>query len=92
MQDRRGADIEKTRGLVEDRLGVEHDRLLGESRQAAERERIGEKVKESSDSLVRKAAELRLRLERRLAQLDVQSRLAPKPPQVVVAALLVPAE
>ena len=92
VQDRRTADIAKTRRLVEDRLCVERDRLLDESRQAAERERIGEKVKESSDSLARKAADLRLRLARRLDQLDLQSRLAAKPPQVVVAALLLPIE
>ena len=75
---------------MEKRLRIEHDRLMSERRQAAERERVGEKVKESSDSLARKAADLRLRLERRLNQLDLQSRLAAKPPQVVVAALLVP--
>jgi superfamily II DNA or RNA helicase len=92
VQDRRTADIAKTRRLVEERLCVERDRLLGESRQAAERERTGEKVKESSESLARKAADLRLRLERRLEQLDLQSRLAAKPPQVVVAALLLPVE
>jgi superfamily II DNA or RNA helicase len=66
VQHRRTADIAKTCRLVEERLHTERDRLRGESRQAAERERRGEKVKESSESLARKAAELGLRLERRL--------------------------
>ena len=92
VQDRRSADITKTRLLVEERLCVERDRLLDESRQAAKRERVGEKVKESSDSLARKAADLQMRLERRLHQLDLQSQLAARPPQVVVAALLLPVE
>jgi hypothetical protein len=92
VQDRRSADIAKTRRLVEERLCVERDRLLDESHQAAVRERAGEKVKESSDSLARKAADLRLRLERRPNQLDLQRQLAAKPPQVVAAALLLPIE
>lgn len=91
VQERRTAETAKTRRLVEERLRVEHDRLLAESRQAAERERHGEKVKESSDSLARKADDLLLRRERRLTQLDLQSQLTPKSPQVVVAALLLPA-
>lgn len=91
VRERRVAETEKTRRLVEERLRVEHDRLSETSRQAAERERVGEKVKESSDSLARKAAEPRLRRHQCLGQLKLQSRLVPRPPEVLVAALLPPA-
>jgi len=87
---RRAAQLAKTRELVTRRLERERDRLTLEAVVAGQKERAGEKVPESSDSLNRKAAELDGRLRTRLAQLDQQERMSTKPPRVTAAALVLP--
>ena len=54
------------------------------------KERAGEKPKESSESLNRKAVELDARLRKRLALLDHQQLMSTKPPRIVTAALVLP--
>lgn len=91
IQPRRSADLDKQRGLVEVRLKYEIERLLAEAVAAAERETLGEKPKESSESLSRKATDLHTRLDRRLELIDQQSKMSTKSPLIVTAALVLPA-
>ncbi len=91
IQPRRSAELDKQRGLVEARLKYEIERLLAEAVAAAEREKLGEKPKESSESLSRKATDLHARLDRRLELIDQQSKMSTKSPLIVTAALVLPA-
>jgi len=89
-QPRRAAELDKTRSLVTKRLEAERDRLTLDAAVAAERERAGEKAKESSESLNRKAVDLDIRLRRRLERLDQQALMSTKPPLILTAALVLP--
>ena len=91
VQPRRTAELEKQRVLVEARLKDERERLIMDAMAAADKERIGEKTKESSGSLANKAADLQVRLDRRLELIDQQAMMSTKPPLVVAAALVLPA-
>ncbi|MFF0064721.1 DEAD/DEAH box helicase [Streptomyces sp. NPDC005279] len=88
VQPRRLAELVKTRELVTKRLTSESERLLLDAATASEKERRGEKPKESSESLHRKAAELDVRLRKRLAVLDQQQLMSTKPPQILTTALV----
>ena len=90
IQPRRAAELTKTRTLVQQRLAHESERLLLDAAVAAEKEQRGEKVRQSSDSLHRKAVELDQRLRARLDLLDRQTQLVSKPPRIVTAALVLP--
>jgi hypothetical protein len=90
VQPRRLAELSKARDLVIKRLEGERDRLILDAAVAAEKERAGEKPKESSESLNRKAVELDARLRKRLALLDQQQLMSTKPPRIVTAALVIP--
>lgn len=90
VQPRRAAELAKTRQLVTKRLEGERDRLLFDSAIAAEKEHAGDKPKESSESLNRKAIDLDARLRRRLELLDQQELMSPKPPRILTAALVLP--
>jgi hypothetical protein len=70
IQPRRSAELAKARSLVVKRLEGERDRLLLDAAIAAEKERAGEKPKESAESLNRKAVELDVRLRQLLELLD----------------------
>ncbi|MER7457497.1 helicase-related protein [Micromonospora sp. NPDC126480] len=87
---RRLAEIERTRTRVDQRLAHESNRLIGEAIAAQEKEQAGIKPKESSDSLLRKAQDLQVRRDSRLALLDRQAQLATKPPRIMTAALVLP--
>ncbi|GAA0739586.1 DUF3883 domain-containing protein [Dactylosporangium roseum] len=87
---RRLAEIERTRIRVDQRLAHESNRLVGEAMAARERERSGVKPKESSESLLRKAQDLTVRRQTRLALLGQQARLATRPPRITTAALVLP--
>jgi len=90
VKPRRAAELAKTRQLVTKRLEGERDRLLYDSAIAAEKEHAGEKPKESSESLNRKAIDLDVRLRKRLELLDQQELMSPKPPRILTAALVLP--
>lgn len=90
VQPRRLAELTKARELVSKRLTSETERLLLDAAVASEKEQKGEKSKESSDSLNRKAVELDSRLRKRLALLDQQQLMSTKPPHIVTAALVLP--
>ncbi|MEH0652210.1 helicase-related protein [Streptomyces scabiei] len=91
VQPRRLAELVRTRELVTTRLTEESERLLLDAAAASEKERRGEKPKESSASLHRKADELDVRLRTRLALLDRQQLMSTKPPQILTAALVLSA-
>jgi len=57
---------------------------------AAEKEQVGEKPKESAESLNRKAVDLDARLYKRLETLDQQALMSTKPPRILTAALVLP--
>ncbi|OUS94589.1 hypothetical protein CA951_16840 [Rhodococcus sp. NCIMB 12038] len=90
VQPKRKAELDKTRDLVAKRLQSESERLLLDAAVAAEKERVGDKPKESSDSLNGKAVELDHRLRRRLELLDQQALMSTKPPLILTAALVLP--
>ncbi|WP_405180615.1 helicase-related protein [Nocardia sp. NBC_01377] len=92
VQPRRLEELTKARDLVTKRLSAESERLLLDAAVASEKERKGDKPKESSDSLNRKAVELDSRLRKRLALLDQQQLMSTKPPRIVTAALVLPIE
>jgi superfamily II DNA or RNA helicase len=90
VQPRRATELAKTRELVVKRLEGERDRLLLDAAVAAEKERAGEKPKESAESLNRKATELDMRLRKRLELIDQQALMSTKPPRIITAALVLP--
>jgi superfamily II DNA or RNA helicase len=90
VQPRRLAELTKARELVTKRLSTESERLLLDAAIASEKEQKGEKPKESSDNLNRKAVELDSRLRKRLALLEQQQLMSTKPPHIVTAALVLP--
>jgi superfamily II DNA or RNA helicase len=90
VRPRRASELAKTRELVVKRLEGERERLVLDARVASEKERAGERPKESADSLNRKAVELDHRLRRRLELLDQQALMSTKPPLFLAAALVLP--
>ena len=90
VQPRRAAELARARTLVTTRLKGERDRLLFDAAIAAEKEQQGDKTRESSDSLNRKAVELDVRLRARLELLDQQALMSTKPPRILTAALVLP--
>ena len=90
VQPRRLAELSKARELITKRLEGERDRLLLDAAVASEKERAGDKPKETSESLNRKSVELDVRLRKRLELLDQQQLMSTKPPRIVTAALVLP--
>lgn len=90
VQAQRLADIERTRSLVSQRLNEEIGRLYLEAAVAKEKEDRGDKHRETSENLERKAADLEARLQRRIMQLDQQVSMSPRPPRLLTAALVLP--
>ncbi|MCY9784192.1 DUF3883 domain-containing protein [Nocardiopsis sp. EMB25] len=91
VRPRREAELTRTRHLVGERLRSESERLLASAALARGKELNGERPKESSESLTRKAAELDVRLQRRLEEIDRQTLMSAKPPRLVTTALVLPA-
>jgi SNF2 family DNA or RNA helicase len=90
VQPRRSAELAKTRDLVTKRLEGERDRLFLDAAVAAEKEQAGEKPKQSSETLNRKAVDLDVRLCQRLELLDQQALMSTRPPRIVTAAVVLP--
>jgi len=90
VQPRRAAELRRVRDQVTLRLEHEINRLISESIVASEKEKRGDKVRESHASLMQKAAEIEGRLQARLALLERQERMSAKAPRVVTAALVLP--
>lgn len=90
VRPRRHAELSRTRRLVTERLSAESERLVLDAAVAAEVEHRGERSKESSDNLNRRAADLGIRLRHRLELLDRQLLMSGRPPDIVTAALVLP--
>ena len=90
VQPRRREELEKVRRQVNERLTSERDRLYFEAAVAGDQERAGQKAKESSESLNRKAQDLETRLTIRLRSLAQQEQLATRPPRILAAAVVLP--
>jgi len=82
--------LKRVREQVTARLDHESNRLISEAIVASDKERRGEKVRESHASLMGKAGDIESRRERRLSLLDRQDRMAARTPRVVTAALVLP--
>ncbi len=87
---RRSTELAKHRRHVEERLSSERERLYGAALEASDKERNGERPKESSDSLTRKAQELDARLQRRLQHLAKQEQMSTLPPRLTACAVVLP--
>jgi hypothetical protein len=87
---RRTAEVDRATQAVKDRLNAEINRLSTEAPAAQEKEQLGQKVRESADSLTRKATDLEARLTQRLIVLAKQGHMTTKPPRVVASALVLP--
>ncbi|MFD1827586.1 MULTISPECIES: helicase-related protein [Mumia] len=90
VQPVRSRELARARTLVTGRLSSECDRLVRDAAAASASKRGGERGAESPERLRRKARELEVRLERRLATLDKQASMSTKPPRIVTAALVLP--
>jgi superfamily II DNA or RNA helicase len=84
------AAVTRTRRLVRQRLLQEinywdskHGELLGQ-------QQAGKKLRMRPETAERRARELERRLDRRMAELDREAHLAPRPPVIGAAALVVP--
>jgi hypothetical protein len=91
LRQQREAQVEKVRGLVRERLTAEigyWDRRLGELW-----DEVGRKpdVRVTINDFTRRRDDLGRRLERRMEELERELELIPAPPNVVGAALVVPA-
>jgi len=90
VQSRRSAELSRVRDQVTSRLDHEINRLIGDASVANEKEKRGEKVRESHTSLMQKAVEIESRLQSRLELLERQERMSAKAPRVVTSALVLP--
>lgn len=84
------SELKRARVQVANRMHHEINRLAGEAMAAAEKEKIGQRVREGSESLSNKSLELQARLDRRMSLMDRQQQLSSVPPRVVAAALVLP--
>lgn len=91
VRPRREAELARAREHVESRLKGEAERLVKEAMVADEREKRGERVRETPASLMSKSADIESRLERRLGLIERQEQMAARAPRVVTAALVLPA-
>ncbi len=87
---RRAPELAKTRAAITQRLTQEVNRLAADSLAAAEKVARGEKVRESPESLERRAEDLQERLRARLQELDGQEQMSTRPVRVVAAAIVLP--
>ncbi len=92
VRPRRAQELDKVRIAVKERLTSERERLYGEAMVAEEKERAGDKARESSESLVRKAQDLDVRLNRRLLRIDKQLQMSTRAPRIVACAVVLPVD
>ncbi len=91
LRERRGTQVEKVRGLVRERLTAEigyWDRRLGELWDEVARK---PDVRVTINDFTRRRDELDRRLHRRMEELERELELIPAPPNIIGAALIVPA-
>ncbi|MFE5290486.1 helicase-related protein [Nocardia sp. NPDC056611] len=90
LQNRIDQESERTRRLVRQRLLQEINYWDSRHTDLLDAEAAGKSVKIKSEFAARQARNLEQRLERRMAELDRDSRLQVRPPRVAGAALVIP--
>ncbi|MBC9002966.1 helicase-related protein [Micromonospora aurantiaca (nom. illeg.)] len=90
VRDRVGLLVKRTRSQVNQRLIQEINYWYGEEAALAAAVQAGKPVRMRPETARRRAEDLERRLERRLAELDREEALAPQPPLLAGAALVVP--
>ncbi|WP_245641098.1 helicase-related protein [Streptomyces megasporus] len=83
--------VERTRKLVRQRLMAQMNYWDSEAIKLAEAQTAGKKVRVSPATARERARSLEARLERRLADLDLEAQVNVRPPQIISAALVLPA-
>lgn len=91
VERRVSSEVERTRRAVTHRLNAQINFWYAEAARLAENQAAGRRVRLSPTTAQQRAADLETRLAKRLERLERQSRLAVRPPQVVGAALVIPA-
>ncbi len=91
VKERRVAELDKIEAAVKERMRREIAHLHHRALEVESRERAGKKPRLNSENLRRQAEALTGRLERRLAEIGRQRDIAPLPPEICGAALVVPA-
>ncbi|WP_244951266.1 helicase-related protein [Ruania zhangjianzhongii] len=87
---RRLPELFRTREAVRHRLTQESNRLATEALAASEKQARGERLRESPETLERRSEELQVRMETRMAELDVEAQMSTRPVQVTAAAVVLP--
>ncbi len=87
---RRLPELFRIREAVQHRLTQESNRLAAEALVASEKQARGERLRESPETLERRAEELQARLESRMAELDVEAQMSTRPVEVTAAAVVLP--
>ncbi|MGW9502025.1 helicase-related protein [Streptomyces albidoflavus] len=83
--------VERTRKLVRQRLLAQMNYWDGESIKLAEAQAAGKKIRISPATARDRARSLEARLERRQNELDLEAQVNVRPPQIISAALVLPA-
>ncbi len=91
VADRVGAEVDRTRAQVRQRLAQEINYWDTRSLDLADQEAQGRDLKVSAATAERRARDLERRLERRLAELEADARLQARPPRIAGTALILPA-
>jgi superfamily II DNA or RNA helicase len=82
--------VERTRAQVRQRLTSEINHWDARHAELLDQEAAGRTLKIRPETALRRARDLEARLEKRLAELDADSRLDTRPPAVAGAALVIP--
>ncbi|BCW69972.1 helicase-related protein [Arthrobacter sp. NicSoilB8] len=82
--------IERTRRLVRQRLLAQMNHWYAEASRLSEEQAAGRRIRLSPATARQRAQELEVRLDRRLAELNLEEQVLVRPPRVVSAALVLP--
>ena len=91
VRDRRLPEIDKVEAAVKERLRREITHLQHRALEVEAEERAGKRPRLNSENIRRQAETLTGRLERRLKEIARQRDIAPLPPEICGAAVVVPA-
>ena len=91
VRERRLGDLEKVEEAVKDRMRREIAHLSHRALEVEAEERAGKRPRLNSENIRRQVDALHDRLQRRLADVERQRDIAPLPPEICGAALIVPA-
>lgn len=90
VRERVGVQVRRTRTQVRERLTQEINYWYGEEGALSAAIQAGRRARMRPETARRRAEELERRLQRRLAELEREEAISPRPPQIVGAALVIP--